>query len=230
MASYNQPNGSSSHFMTVSHPHADEAKAGSRMAPGGAYLPTSNLQHTSRQDSHNKYGVEGRPRSNAPLNGTGVPLEYGMSYPKTQWNPAALLNPKSLQSLPRKEEYKPRQTQNLPSSQPVFHFDTPGGASLPSHPAPQHTFGKPSQNGQTYGDGNGMGHMLERMHNVTERDLLPQKRQKLKHEGEVDGKKEHFAGGGRNGVLGEYMREKREEGRKEAASNGTRPSVDLTGG
>jgi hypothetical protein len=76
----------------------------------------------------------------------------------------------------------------------------------------------------------GMGNMLERMHGVTDRDLLPQKRQKLKHEDETENlRKSHFSGGGKGGVLGEYMKAKREEGRQQATANGTRPPVDLTG-
>ena len=78
--------------------------------------------------------------------------------------------------------------------------------------------------------GIGMGHMLEHMHNVSERDFLPQKRRKIEREGEDDhAQKAHFVGG-KGGVLGEYMKEKQEQGRKEDAANGTRPSVDLTGG
>jgi len=77
----------------------------------------------------------------------------------------------------------------------------------------------------------GMGHMLERVHNVSERDFLPQKRRKIEREVEDDNAhKAHFRGGGKGGVLGEYMKEKQEQGRKEDAANGTRPSVDLTGG
>jgi hypothetical protein len=81
------------------------------------------------------------------------------------------------------------------------------------------------------GPGMGIGHMLERIHNVSERDFLPQKRRRIEQEGE-DGsaQKSHFGGGGKGGVLGGYMKEKQEQGRKEDAANGTRPSVDLTGG
>lgn len=76
-----------------------------------------------------------------------------------------------------------------------------------------------------------MGHMLERIHNVSERDFLPQKRRKIERDGEDDNaRKAHFGGGGKGGVLGGYMKEKQEQGRKEDAANGTRPSVDLTGG
>lgn len=76
-----------------------------------------------------------------------------------------------------------------------------------------------------------MGHFLERMHNVSEREFSPQKRRKIERDNTEDNeRKAQFSGGGKGGVLGEYMREKKEEGRKETAVNGTRPSVDLTGG
>lgn len=77
----------------------------------------------------------------------------------------------------------------------------------------------------------GMAHLVERMHNVSERDFVPQKRRKLHEDEDVDREaKGNFSGGGKGGVLGEYMKEKREEGRKEAATNGTALAVDLTGG
>jgi hypothetical protein len=75
----------------------------------------------------------------------------------------------------------------------------------------------------------GMGHMLERMHNVASRDMLPQKRRKLHDEyAQSDQKKAEFNGAGRGGVIGEYMREKREEGQKENIP--TRTAVDISTG
>ena len=47
-----------------------------------------------------------------------------------------------------------------------------------------------------------MGHMLERMHNVEDRDRLPQKRQKF-YDNRQDGRKAEFNGGGKGGVLGD---------------------------
>lgn len=76
-----------------------------------------------------------------------------------------------------------------------------------------------------------MGHFLERMHNVSEREFSPQKRRKIERDDIEDSeRKAQFGGGGKGGVLGEYMREKKEEGRKESAAHDTRHSVDLTGG
>ena len=73
-----------------------------------------------------------------------------------------------------------------------------------------------------------MGHMLERMHQVTDRDMMPQKRQKIRDDRQEDGRKAEFNGGGKGGVIGEYMREKRDEGRKENVTKGT--VVDISAG
>jgi hypothetical protein len=75
-----------------------------------------------------------------------------------------------------------------------------------------------------------MGHMLERMHNVAERDSFPVKRRKVDTPEADKERKAQFGGGGKGGVLGEYMKEKQEEGRKESTANGTGFAVDLTGG
>jgi hypothetical protein len=72
--------------------------------------------------------------------------------------------------------------------------------------------------------------MVERIHNVTERGSYPQKRRKLDEEHDGNENKARFSGSGNAGVLGEYVREKREESGHEAMSNGAMPSVDLTGG
>ena len=75
----------------------------------------------------------------------------------------------------------------------------------------------------------GMGHMLERMHNVASRDMLPQKRRKLYDDRPPeDSRKADFHGGGRGSVIGEYMREKKEEGQKENIPR--RTAVDISTG
>lgn len=74
-----------------------------------------------------------------------------------------------------------------------------------------------------------MGQMLERMHNVASRDMLPQKRRKIYDErAQSEARKAEFHGGGRGGVIGEYMREKKEEGQKENLP--VRSAVDISAG
>ncbi|KAI9789179.1 MAG: hypothetical protein M1816_006313 [Peltula sp. TS41687] len=75
----------------------------------------------------------------------------------------------------------------------------------------------------------GFGGLIEKIHGVSTREDRPQKRQKREHENEedkVDKQKAAFPGGGKGGVIGEYMRQKKEEGKQEAANSGT--YVDLT--
>ena len=80
-------------------------------------------------------------------------------------------------------------------------------------------------------EGLGMSSLIERMHNVSQREERPQKKQKTeKSEFEDEETNRHqFRGGGKGGDIGEYMAEKRKEG---AAKSGTISStvVDLTGG
>ena len=79
-------------------------------------------------------------------------------------------------------------------------------------------------------DGIGLGHLIERVHNVSKRENRPSKKQKTEHvvEDEVDGPKAVFTGGSKNGEIGEYMRQKRQEGVQEAGP--TSSVVDLTAG
>ena len=78
-------------------------------------------------------------------------------------------------------------------------------------------------------EGQGMGDLIERYHNVTHREDRPRKKQKTEegeHEGE-EHKKAAFGGGGKGGEIGEYMKNKRKE-----TENNSNPNtvVDLTGG
>lgn len=146
-----------------------------------------------------------------------------------RWDAAALLNPRGLKQTPQQIQNGPRNNA-VPSQQLSFQFDSPGGqpqTSFHAHP--------PSQNGTNehkgfapYANGGGMGHMVERMHNVADRDMMPQKRQKVRDDRQENVRKAEFHGGGKGGIIGEYMREKREEGRKENMAKGT--VVDISAG
>jgi hypothetical protein len=66
------------------------------------------------------------------------------------------------------------------------------------------------------------------MHNVIERDMVPQKRRRIEDQSNDAQRKAEFSGGGKGGVLGNYMREKKEEGKRDARANGTTPVVIST--
>jgi hypothetical protein len=230
MASSNQPNGTSNVFIPRPPyiPQTAQATAKASVPVTGSQFHTVDSTSTTYDDAYTKSTAQGRSRPNAPFNGA-IPTPTPQ-FPT--WNAAALLNPRGFQKSHQQDERKANTPiRNGPPPSIAFQFDSPmgstppvrnvqsirqnGGYMWPSEPAP----------------GIAMGHMLERIHNVSERDFLPQKRRKIELEGEDDNaQKAHFGGGGKGGVLGEYMKEKQEQGRKEDAANGTRSSVDLTGG
>jgi len=68
-------------------------------------------------------------------------------------------------------------------------------------------------------NGADFGSMIERRHGVTKREALPQKRIKTDHEqddNDASKKNKTFVGGGKGGVIGEYVKQKRAEGQEEA--------------
>lgn len=231
MATFNQPNGTSASLISRSPYVPQIAQAKSSVPVTGSNFPTSDSSSTAYHDAYIRSSILGRSRPNATFNAaTPTPTAQ---FPT--WNAAALLNPRGFQKSQQKDENGLNTPiRNAPSSNVAFQFDSPTRSTPPAHSVHSGV-----QNGSGHGYigpsepmlGMGMGHMLERMHNVSERDFPPQKRRKIDREGEDDNaRKAHFGGGGKGGVLGAHMKEKQEQGRKEDAANGTRPSVDLTGG
>ncbi|KAG4420889.1 hypothetical protein IFR04_005973 [Cadophora malorum] len=185
----------------------------------------------------------GRPSSSssnmAPVNGNGSPAFT--SPQRNGWNPSALLNPRGYNPS---SSARPPATQNNfsnnPPNQPspMFQFDSPSGEQQVYQPPPASQFNgnrlpQNSINGgfsayaNTNGATNGMGNMLERMHGVTDRSMVPQKRRKMNEEQENQRKAEFSGGGGKDGPIGEYMREKRKQGQQEGMANGTTVPVSL---
>ena len=75
-------------------------------------------------------------------------------------------------------------------------------------------------------EGLGAGSLIERMHNVSQRDGRPHKKQKSTGDEQKDKESNSkFTGGGRGGDLGAYIKEEREKGLE---SNGVHGAVDLT--
>lgn len=72
--------------------------------------------------------------------------------------------------------------------------------------------------------GQGMGTLIERLHNVSQRGEPPQKRLKP-HQIGSENRTTTFFGGGKGGEIGEYMKQKRDEGH---ITLGSAHVVDLT--
>jgi len=230
MASFNQPNGTSTFSIPRSPyiPQTAQAKVKSSVSVTGSHFRPVDFISPAYNDAYTKPTAQGRSRPNASFNGVNPTPTRQLP----TWNAAALLNPRGFQKSHQQDERKvDTPIRNGPPSNIAFQFDSPMGSTPPvqnTQPVRQNGgYMWPNEPAPAMG----MGHMLERVHNVSERDFLPQKRRKIEREVEDDNAhKAHFRGGGKGGVLGEYMKEKQEQGRKEDAANGTRPSVDLTGG
>ncbi|CRK33389.1 hypothetical protein BN1708_001067 [Verticillium longisporum] len=156
------------------------------------------------------------------------------------WNAQALLAPRSKQAVPSPAHGYPQRSYPMANQFAgaqhnggmVFEFTGPSDmsndslpSSVPSTSSTPATDGRSTPNGQMQG----LGGMIERMNGVQDRAYAPAiKRRKVdtpEADAEVTGKKGMTSGG--SGVLGAYVKEKREE----AQQNGTaRPThtVDLT--
>jgi len=163
---------------------------------------------------------QGRFKKAASANGD-VPVST------PHFDPKQLLNPKGFNKNPRKEETQVK-SQTVQKHEPGNSNPDPIGlpkASLHANGAPKR------EHDSVEGAAQGMGNLIERMHNVSKREEQPRKRQKKEHssqDDDEDAKKATFVGGGKGGVIGEYMKQQREEGKQE--SKPTRMLVDLTAG
>ena len=79
-------------------------------------------------------------------------------------------------------------------------------------------------------DGLGMGSLIEKVHNVSQREERPRKKPKVENgEFEIEeDKKANFVSGGQGGEIGEYLKEQKKQGI--AGSVPVNAVVDLTGG
>ena len=191
--------------------------------------------------AHMVSSIIGRPRQN------GTPVSAVKPQP---WNPAQLLDPKGFTSNPVMTNENKRLLSSPHSTRPAqsYIFDTPGSSNsgmsnvnlnsqyqhhayTNNHANPNNANGNATMHGYGHQNGQviGMGHMLDRRFNIAERDMIPQKRRKVVEERHPDEVKSQFSGGGKGGVLGQYVHDQREDGRKHAQGN-TVKSVDLTGG
>lgn len=146
--------------------------------------------------------------------------------PTYAYHPAALLNPRGYngQIVPNNVSQNNFYNYSGTTTPVDFTFDSPNHETLdiPMHNA---TY-QPEQ----LNPPNGIGTMIERMNNVQDRMLPPPqlKRRKLES-GSSSPQPGYGVGGGSSGIMGQHVKEKREEGYNQVA--GTKyETVDLTEG
>jgi SNF2 family DNA or RNA helicase len=202
---------------------------GTQPRPGGNAMYSTQPSRSSQNITYASNPWANR-YANTPIGANGSRDPQLMQ----SYNPAQLLNPRAALQQPNRSAPSAQQNGNSNSNSPVpslsFQFDSPGGSrqeSPHSHPSPMYHEDEATnrQNGfASYANGNGavggMGNMLDRLHNVADRSVVPQKRRKIVDDRDEDKKKAEFNGGGKGGVLGQYMRDQAKEGHDQAIANG----------
>ncbi|KAM3067424.1 hypothetical protein ACMFMG_011573 [Clarireedia jacksonii] len=160
--------------------------------------------------------VNSRPTNTQNLN------DHSNKHPRLPaYDPAALLNPRGAQNGSSSHAFgQPKFAARPTPSQPIFEFSSPCDSSATaataatsvSNDAPpdrKHGFAQ-------YGNGQmqGMASFVDRMHNVTDRDMVPQKRRKCE-DPSGEGSRSQFHGSASGGTFGHYIKEQRAEGQKE---------------
>ena len=147
------------------------------------------------------------------------------------FDPRRLLDPKSFNSPQRQRDSKSASTESDPRQPPFSHRQLDGNP-----PEGNETLSDISTNTLLKRDreeddeGQGMGNLIEKVHNVSQREDRPQKKSKIGKD-DFDVEESHkagFVGGGKGGDIGDYMKEKKKQGMAE--SSPVNAVVDLTGG
>lgn len=128
--------------------------------------------------------------------------------------PQQLLNPKGRSGSKANED----NIQKIEKPNGILN----GQAHLPTTAHRSHSLERPPQSTPDQGVGN----FIERLHNVSEREQPPAKKQKLKKDDETETKKKsHTSHFNKGGELGQHIKEKQKEGLQEGPGD----IVDLTG-
>ena len=181
----------------------------------GARIIFDSVTRPSKDDAY--YFFEGKGRKSAMPQATGQTL-------LDQLDPRRLLDPvKFNKSNGHRQARNPSTAStslgNLSPTQSSLHQQNGGTPEIKSNRLPK-------RDHENY-EGQGIGNLIERVHNVTQREERPQKKQKTEAFDDDEDKKT-FSGGGKGGEIGEYMRQKKKEGLNE--SGPAAAVVDLTGG
>ncbi|KAI9793804.1 MAG: hypothetical protein M1833_000527 [Piccolia ochrophora] len=146
-------------------------------------------------------------------------VSNGTNPTSSHYNPLSLLDPKGYARRP--DDKAALSNTNPNEARPTDASVVRGQSTTPKHGFHETDDQTPSA----------MGSLIEKVHGVQNRTDYPVKRQRIQQEGEddeddADRPKSSFAGGGKGGEIGTYMKEKREESRREAMKSGA--VVDLT--
>ncbi len=175
-------------------------------------------KQTTKDDAYHVFNGKGK---NAPKTAVTQPSTPAFS---SQFDPRRLLDPKAFGKDSRKSDERSPSIMTTPSE---YFSPLRASTNLPNGGYPEVNSNGAHKRDHDNTNVPGMGSLIERVHNVSQREERPQKKQKIETF-EDDKYKKNFGGGGKGGEIGEYIKQKKKEGIEEDGSSAT--IVDLTGG
>ena len=214
----------SSHFETSSLP----ARRSSEPLQSEPFIdmsltPDVTLQQ-SKDDAYHVPENKGRKTVGSPKVATAT---------SNTFNPRHLLDPKAFKNDQRQSESKNASTEShlrqaTPSEQQLNSKISEGNENRSDVDVNVNSLHKRDREDL---EGQGMGGLIEKVHNISQREGRPQKKPKVQNDefgGEEDKKVNAFGGGKGGAEIGDYLKEKRKQGIAESKPANT--VVDLTGG
>jgi hypothetical protein len=227
MASSNHKNGTTPDFLDTlsSQPLRQRGRSPSPLVTAAITVAAQNIVSLS-----NGAYSHGHPQGQAIFD---TPPNRTSTHTPT-WNPAALLNPRGAPAVPK--VHKPRSSissSGTSDSSVIFQYatttshDGPSGSSAPI-PQSESPYTQPASDPRLAA--NGMGGYIERMNNLQDRVATPPQVKRRKIESpENETQTKQMMGMRGSGIIGEYMKVEREEGKNYSPAPQSQ-TVDLTEG
>ena len=210
----------SSHFETFSLPARRNSEPSHPCSSlNSPVVVDLTSKQTTKDDAYHVFNGKGKNASKSAVTQPSTPAL------SSQFDPRRLLDPKAFAKDTRKSDERSPSTMTTPSE---YFRPLRASPNLPNGESPQVNSSGAHKRDHDNTNVLGMGSLIERVHNVSQREERPQKKQKIETSEEDDKYKKNFGGGGKGGEIGEYMKQKKKEGIEEDGSSAT--IVDLTGG
>ena len=214
----------SSHFETPSLPARCGSETPQSEPSFRIHLLPDIMSQRSKDDAYHILEYKGKKTMSAQ---NAIPVGQAAS---NTFDPLRLLDPKGFSNDQRLRDTKSASTEST-SRQP-----TPSNRQLNSKSSegngeyPEFKVGVLHKRDHEDYEGQGMGSLIESLHNVSQREERPQKKSKAETDqfDVEEDKKIKFVGGGKGGEIGDYLKEKKKQGIAE--SGPANAVVDLTGG
>ena len=210
----------SSHSAALSLPH----RRNSEPAYSDYFLKTHIFSEATSQYFKNHAYPLFDSKGKKTTNIQHAVTEPSLQTPSDHFDPRRLLDPKNFNKKSQKrDERSSTAASTFSGLQSSIHTSDPlSRGSLEINGKGAH------KRGNNHKDIPSLGNLIERVHNVSQREERPQKKQKTETFEEENKDSKIYRVGGKGGEIGEYIKQKKKEGLEKLGPTGA--FVDLTGG